>query len=129
SEKVASEFEKLPKTEGRSLQNLASQWTMYVGATDSGMASSANLAKIIDGLSRNLDLLVGTLYAAGKAWAAIKVASLAGDVYKWATASAAATTAVQANTVAVVRNTAAHAANAAASRASAAAASSNAATV
>lgn len=118
---VAAEFNQLPSTVGRSLQNLKTQWTLYVGAADNGMASSANVAKIIDGLAKNLDTLVAGLYAAGKAWAAIKIAGLAVDVYKWATATAGATAAVQSNTVAVEANTVAHAANAAAARASAAA--------
>lgn len=124
---VESEFSKLPATVGRSLQNLSTQWSLYVGAADSGMVSSANVAKIIDGLARNLDTLVSTLYAAGKAWAAIKIAGLAVDAYKWATATVAATTAVAANTTAVTANTVAHGANAAAARASAAAAAGNAA--
>lgn len=124
---VAAEFSKLPATVGRSLQDLSTQWTLYVGAADNGMASSANVAKIIDGLARNLDTLVSTLYAAGKAWAAIKIAGLAVDAYKWATATVAATTAVAANTTAVTANTLAHGANATAARASAAAAASSAA--
>lgn len=123
SDTVKAEFDKLPATVGRALQNLQTQWTLYVGASDNGMASSANVAKVIDGLARNLDTLVSSLMMAGKAWAAIKIAGLAADVYRWATASAAATTAVQANTAAVGTNTAAHVANAAAQRASAAAGS------
>lgn len=117
---VASEFGKLPATVGRSLQNLQTQWQLYVGATDNGMVSSANLARIIDGLARNLDTLVSTLYAAGKAYAALKIAGLAADAYKWATATLGATTAIAANTAATLNNTAAHAANATATRASAA---------
>jgi tape measure domain-containing protein len=117
---VASEFGKLPATVGRSLQNLQTQWQLYVGATDNGMVSSANLARIIDGLARNLDTLVSTLYAAGKAYAALKIAGLAADAYKWATATLGATTAIAANTAATVNNTVAHTANAAATRASAA---------
>lgn len=124
---VESEFSKLPNTVGRSLQNLSTQWSLYVGAADNGMVSSANVAKIIDGLARNLDTLVSTLYAAGKAWAAIKIAGLAVDAYKWATATVAATSAVAANTAAVTANTVAQGANAAAARASAAAAAGNAA--
>jgi tape measure domain-containing protein len=120
---VKTEFEKLPPTVGRALQNLSTQWTLYVGASDNGMASSANVAKVIDGLAHNLDTLVSVLFAAGKAWAAIKIAGLAADVYRWATASATATAAVQANTAAVGVNTAAHVTNAAAQRASAAAGS------
>ena len=119
---VSAEFGKLPQTVGRALQNLQTQWSLYVGATDNGFASSANLARIIDALSRNLDTLVTTLYSAGKAWAAIKIAGLAADVYRWATATTGATVAIQANTVAVAGNTAAHGANALAQRASATAA-------
>lgn len=119
---VSSEFGKLPATVGRSLQNLSTQWSLYVGATDNGFVSSKNLAAVIDGLARNLDLLVGTLTAAGKAYAAFKIAGLAADAYRWATATAVSTVAVQANTVAVGTNTAAHAVNAAAQRASTAAA-------
>lgn len=125
---VQAEFNKLPATVGRALQDLSTQWTLYVGASDNGMASSANIAKVIDGLARNLDTLVSTLYAAGKAWAAIKIAGLAVDAYKWATATVAATTAVTANTTALTANTVAHGANAAAARASAAAGAANAAT-
>lgn len=117
---VASEFGKLPATVGRSLQNLQTQWQLYVGATDNGMVSSANLARIIDGLARNLDTLVSTLYGAGKAYAALKIAGLAVDAYKWATATLGATSAIAANTAATVNNTIAHTANAAATRASAA---------
>lgn len=118
---VAAEFGKLPSTVGRSLQNLATQWTLYVGASDNGMASSANAAKIIDALSRNLDTLVSVLYAAGKAWAAIKIAGLAADLYKYAASNAAATAALQANTAALAANSTAHAANAVAARGSTAA--------
>jgi tape measure domain-containing protein len=125
---VQSEFGKLPATVGRALQNLSTQWSLYVGASDNGMVSSANLAKVIDGLANNLDGLVSALTMAGKAWAAIKIAGLAGDVLRWATSTATATTAVQANTTAVGANTAAHVANAAAQRASATAGSAAAAT-
>lgn len=123
---VASEFGKLPATVGRALQNLSTQWSLYVGATDNGFASSQNLARIIDGLARNLDTLVTTLYAAGKAWAAIKLAGLAADALRWATATNGATASLQANTVALTTNTAAQGANAFAQRATAAAATANA---
>lgn len=118
---VAAEFGKLPATVGRSLQNLQTQWQLYIGEQDKGFASSANLAKLIDGLAKNLDVLVGSLVAAGKAWAAIKIAGLAADVYRWATATTGATVAIQANTAALTTNTVAQGANAAAQRASAAA--------
>lgn len=118
---VAGEFSKLPPTVGRALQNLSSQWTLYVGAADGGMLSSANAAKVIDGLAQNLDGLVSTLTIAGKAWAAMKVAGLAGDFGAWATKTIAATVAVEANTVATATNTTGLRANSTAVAANAAA--------
>lgn len=111
---VAGEFDKLPPTVGRALQNLSSQWTLYVGAADSGLVSSANAAKVISALASNLDTLVTTLQTAGKLWAAIKIAGLASDFGAWALKTLSATTAVEANTVAVGANTAATAASTAA---------------
>ncbi len=115
---VAAEFDKLPPTVGRALQNLKTQWTLYIGESDRGAISSANVARIISGLSNNLDTLVSTLYAAGKAYAAIKIAGLATDAVKWAAATMGAakatadsTVAVGAHTVAVEANTVAQAAN------------------
>jgi tape measure domain-containing protein len=111
---VAAEFDKLPATVGRALQNLSTRWTLYVGEADKGAVSTANVAKIIEALSRNIDTLVSVLYAAGKAWAAIKIAGLAADMALWTTNTLRATAAVQASTAAVTANTAAHRANAAA---------------
>lgn len=111
---VAGEFGKLPATVGRALQNLSTQWTLYVGAADGGLISSANAAKVIDALARNLDLVVGSLTAAGKAWAAIKIAGLVGDFARWASTTLTATAALEANTAAAVANTTAQRSNAAA---------------
>lgn len=127
---VAGEFAKLPPTVGRALQNLSTQWTLYVGSADSGMVSSANAAKVISALANNLDTLVTTLQTAGKLWAAIKIAGLASDFGAWALKTLSATTAVEANTVAVGANTVAQRSNSAAVAANAAAqAASTAATV
>ena len=127
SDAVAREFGKLPPTVGRALQNLSSQWTIYVGESDKGMVSSANAARAIDALAKNLDLVVTTLTTAGKLWAALKVASLAADFTNWATTTLTATKAVEANTVATTANTAAQRANAAAQAQSATAQAANAA--
>lgn len=130
---VAAEFGKLPPTVGRALQNLSTQWTLYVGAADNGMVSSRNAAAVIDGLAKNLDVLVSTLGSAGKALAVYKIAGLAGDALKWAAATltateatVASTAAVAANTVVTTANTAAKAANASAAVASGAAIASSA---
>lgn len=122
---VAGEFDKLPPTVGRALQNLSSQWTLYVGSADSGLVSSANAAKVISALASNLDTLVTTLQTAGKLWAAIKIAGLASDFGAWALKTLSATTAVEANTVAVGANTVAQRGNSAAIAASAAAQAAN----
>lgn len=111
---VAGEFAKLPSTVGRALQNLSSQWTLYVGQADNGMVSSANAAKVINALAGNLDTLVTTLTSAGKLWAAMKIAGLAADFGAWALKTVTATTAVEANTLALAGNTTAQVANAAA---------------
>lgn len=111
---VAGEFAKLPPTVGRALQNLSSQWTLYVGQADNGMVSSANAAKVINALATNLDTLVSTLTTAGKLWAAMKIAGLAADFGAWALKTITATAAVEANTVALAANSAAQVGNAAA---------------
>ena len=130
SDAVAREFGKLPPTMGRALQNLSSQWTIYVGKSDKGMVSSANAAKAIDALAQNLDTVVTTLTTAGKVWAAFKIASLAADFTTWATTTLTATKALEANTAAATANTLAQRANAAAQTERAAAqAASTAATV
>lgn len=111
---VAGEFAKLPATVGRALQNLSTQWTLYVGSADAGLISSANAAKVIDALAKNLDLVVSTLTSAGKLWGAMKVAGLVADFARWATTTLTATAAIEANTVATTSNTVAQRANAAA---------------
>lgn len=123
---VAREYGKLPPTVGRALQNLSTQWTLYVGAADKGLISSANAAKVIDALAGNLDILVNTLTAAGKVWGAMQIAKIAEWFAGWATKTLAATQAVEANSVATTANTAAHRANAIAVNASAAAQAANA---
>lgn len=116
---VATEFGKLPETVGRALQNLSSAWTLYVGQQDKGLISTENAAKLINTLAANLDTLVTTLETAGKVWAAMKIASLAGQFAKWASETVAATAATSANTVAVAANTTALKANALAAGAAA----------
>ena len=122
---VANEFSKLPPTVGRALQNLTTQWTLYVGQSDNGLVSSANAAKVINALAANLDTLVSTLSTAGKLWAAMKIAGLAADFGAWALKTLSATAAVEKNTLAVAANTTAQASNAAAHTANTAAQAAN----
>lgn len=122
---VAAEFGKLPPTVGRALQNLSTQWTLYIGESDKGIISSANAAKVIDALAKNLDTVVSTLLTAGKAWAAIQISGLVADFARWATNTLTASKALEANTAAAVTNTAAQRANAAAQAENAAAQTAN----
>ncbi|MFD2754292.1 tape measure protein [Comamonas terrae] len=114
SQTVAREFESLRPTVGRALENLSTQWSIYVGQADKGLISTENAAKVINALGNNLDLVVSTLTAAGKAWAAIKISGLVADFTRWATATLSATKGLEANTAAAGRNTVAQQANTAA---------------
>lgn len=99
---LAAEFNRLPPTVGRALQNLSTQWTQYVGEADKATGASAAAASIINGLANNLDTLGSLLYAAGKAAAAYQVLNLARTFFDVATGARASAAAVVANTEAMV---------------------------
>ncbi len=131
---LKAEFDQLPPTVGRALQNLSTEWTRYIGEVDKSTGASATAAQAIQLLGQNLGTLVETLRLAGQAWLAYKALDLAGTlgrqllatqgataaVGQQAAATAAATAATAANTAATAANTAAKAANAAASEKAAA---------
>ena len=70
SDAVAQEFAKLPPTVGRALQDLSTQWTLYVGELDKSSGASAAAAAAIQALAENLKTLGGLLLDAGQATAA-----------------------------------------------------------
>ena len=118
SEVVAKEFEKLPPTVGRALQNLSSAWTLYVGETDKASGASVAASKSIGALSDNLKTVAELLFDAGKAalaYTAYKLAdnfiSTSAAASKAAAATAASTAAIEASTAAAAKNSAALAAN------------------
>ena len=126
---VQREFEQLPPTVGRALQNLSTEWTRYVGEVDKANGISEGAAKAIGFLAEHLNELGQALKFAGLAVAAYKALQLAQTFFAIgaaARASAAAkaqdTAALVANTAATHTNTAAKAANAAASAVAAGAA-------
>ena len=104
---VEQEFRALPSTVGRALQNLSTQWTLYVGSSDAGLLSSANAAKALNLLAENLDLVVSSLTAVGKVWAASRIAGLAADFGALVMRTLSASTALEANTAAAAANTSA----------------------
>lgn len=126
---LQAEFDKLPATIGRAITNLGTAWSVYVGEADRATGASKIAAGAIDALAKNLDSVIGLLYAAGKAAAAYTALRLAESFIASATAArtaavatAAATAATTAHTAATTANTTAQAANAAASAGSVAAA-------
>jgi tape measure domain-containing protein len=76
---IRREFEQLPPTVGRAIQNLSTAWTLYVGSADAGTGASAAAARAINSLAANLGTLAELLYGAGKAAVALKAAQLAGE--------------------------------------------------
>ncbi len=117
---VQTEFQKLPATVGRALQNLSTEWTRYVGEVDKANGVSSKAAGAINAIAHNLDTLGSILVTAGKAWAAYQALKLAQFFMEKASAIRVASAALEADTVVTVANAAAKRANAAASAASAA---------
>lgn len=111
------EFDQLPPTVGRALQNLQTQWTAYIGQQDQATGSSAAAAKALDLLGKNLSEIASTLKVAGEAWLAYKLLDLANTLGRQALGMQVATAATAANTVATGANTVAKGVNAAATKA------------
>jgi tape measure domain-containing protein len=77
SDAVAAEFSKLPPTVGRALQNLSTQWQLYVADTDKATGASTAAAGAINALAGNLKTIAGLLIDAGQAAAAFAALRLA----------------------------------------------------
>lgn len=115
---LKSEFETLPPTVGRAVQNLGTAWTVYVGEADKATGASRTAAQAINVLAENLDTIAGYLIDAGQAAAAFAALRLAQTFLGIGAAAGVAATATAAATVSTVANTAAQVQNAAATRAS-----------
>lgn len=74
---VEEQFGKLPLTVGRSIENLRTSWTLYIGEASTASGATATAAAAINTLAHNLDTLGAVLYSAGKAAAAYKAIKLA----------------------------------------------------
>lgn len=77
SDVVAREFQKLPPTVGRALQDLSTQWTLYVAEVDKSTGASAAAAKAIEALANHLRSIAGLLIDVGQAAAAFIALRLA----------------------------------------------------
>lgn len=99
SEKVATEFDKLPPTVGRALQDLSTQWTLYVADTDKATGASVTAANAINALSSNLRTVAGLLIDVGQATAAFIALRLAQQFLGISTAAQASAAAVAATNI------------------------------
>lgn len=97
SDVIAAEFSKLPATVGRALQNLSTQWTLYVAETDKATGASQGAATAINALSGNLKTIAGLLIDAGQAVAAFAALRLAQHFLGIGTAAQQAAVAVAAH--------------------------------
>lgn len=112
SDTVAAEFSKLPPTVGRALQNLSTQWQLYVADTDKATGASTTAASAINALAGNLKTIAGLLIDAGQAAAAFAALRLAQNFLGIGAAAQQAAVSVAAHNAQVVATGAA--ANAAA---------------
>ncbi len=107
SDTVASEFNKLPPTVGRALQDLSTQWTLYVGESDKATGASAAAATAINALASNLQTIAGLLIDAGQAALAFTALRLAQHFLGIGAAAQSAAVAVAANNAQMVASGAA----------------------
>ena len=102
TEEIQRQYEQMPLTIGRAMNQLANGWLEFVGNTDKAVPASKLIAGAISLVANNLDLLAGALITAGAAYTVHLIAPLA----KKAIALAASTFALNTNTVAVNTNAA-----------------------
>ena len=102
SDTIAAEFSKLPPTVGRALQNLSTQWSLYVADTDKATGASKAAATAINALAGNLDTIAGLLIDAGQAAAGFAALRLAQHFLGIGAAAQQAAAAVAANNAQMV---------------------------
>ena len=77
---VGAEFDKLPATVGRALQNLNTEWTTFIGETDRATGASVAAANAINAVAGSLDEIAGMATRAGGVLAAALAIQAAGAV-------------------------------------------------
>ncbi len=101
AEAVRSEFEQLPPTVGRALENLNTAWTVYVGEVNKATGASKIAAEAIKALADNLDTVVGLLIDLGQAAAAFAALRLAQQFLGIGAAATTSAAAIAANATAL----------------------------
>lgn len=98
---LKGEFETLPPTVGRAVQDLNTAWTIYIGETDKATGASKLAAQAIDALAKNLATVAGYLVDAGQAAAAFVALRLAQTFLGIGSAATSSAVAIGANTAAL----------------------------
>lgn len=98
---VRAEFDQLPPTVGRAIENLNTAWTVYVGEVNNATGASKTAAQAIKALADNLELVVGLLIDLGQAAAAFAALRLAQQFLGIGTAATASAAAIAANSTAL----------------------------
>lgn len=111
SETIQKEFSQFPVTIGRSIENLKTSWTVFVGELDQSTGISAKVAEALNWVAENLDSIFNTLKLATQAFVAYKALNIASVFLDKATAVRAASLAITQETTAVIANTKAQLAN------------------
>ncbi|HHT7856346.1 tape measure protein [Pasteurella multocida] len=102
TEEVQRQYEQMPLTIGRAVNQLSNSWLSFVGNTDKTVSASRIVAGTISTVANNLDLLAAALIVAGTAYTVHLIAPFAKKV----SALVAGTFALNANTVAINTNAA-----------------------
>lgn len=98
---VRSEFEQLPPTVGRAIENLSTAWTVYVGEVNNATGASKTAAQAIKALADNLETVMGLLMDLGQAAAAFAALRLAQQFLGIGAAASTSAAAIAANTAAL----------------------------
>jgi tape measure domain-containing protein len=98
---VRAEFDQLPPTVGRAIENLNTAWTVYVGEVNNATGASKTAAQAIKALADNLELVVGLLIDLGQAAAAFAALRLAQQFLGIGAAATTSAAAIAANATAL----------------------------
>lgn len=108
---IEGEFGRLPKTIGRAITDLQTQWQLWIGGLDESSGASRSAAEAIELLAKNFDLVASGLINAGQAYVGWKAYNIAAEFLSLKEAVAVSTAAKTADTAATLANTTATAAN------------------
>ncbi|NZA00871.1 tape measure protein [Ottowia beijingensis] len=84
---LEQEFGTLPQTIGRSMENLATSWSLFVSQADQASGASQKIASAIDLLADNLDTVATVAWRAGQVMLAMVAIKTVKTVYEFGVAA------------------------------------------